>query len=114
MTPSQSSLPHHRLIAYRLAFDLATLVGGLRITDARLREQARKSASSCALNIAEGAGRRSRADKSRVYTIALGECCEAAAAVEIAGALRACPPNDVAAVVDLANRIAKILSRLIH
>ena len=113
MTPSQNSLPHHRLIAYRLAFELATLIGGLRISDARLREQARKSAASCALNVAEGAGRRSRADKSRVYSIAHGECCEAAAAVEIAGALRACSKTDVEVVLALASRVAKILSRLI-
>src|SRR5689334_6480887 len=71
-----SPLPHHRLVAYRVAFELATLVGKLRITDARLREQARESAASCALNIAEGAGRCSLADKKRVYAIALAECCE--------------------------------------
>jgi four helix bundle protein len=97
-----------------VAFELATLVGKLRITDARLREQARKSAASCALNIAEGAGRRSLADKRRVYAIALAECCEAAAAVEIAGALRACGGADVRAVIALANRVARLLNGLIH
>src|SRR5690606_10095925 len=69
-------------LAYRVAIEFATALGALRITDARLREQARKSTIGCVLNIAEGAGRRSRADKSRVYAIALGELCEAAAAVE--------------------------------
>jgi four helix bundle protein len=113
-TTSTSSLPHHRLVAYGVAFELATLIGGLRISDARLREQARKSAASCALNIAEGAGRRSRADKSRVYAIALAECCEAASAVEIAGALRACRASDVEAVIALASRVAQIVSRLIQ
>src|SRR5690606_34681094 len=60
-------------LAYRVAIEFATALGALRITDARLREQARKSTIGCVLNIAEGAGRRSRADKSRVYAIALGE-----------------------------------------
>jgi four helix bundle protein len=106
--PSSGTLPHHRLVAYQVAFELATLVGRLRITDARLREQARKSATSCALNIAEGAGRRSLADKRRVYAIALAECCEAAAAVEIAGALRACTIIDVQRVLALANRVGPL------
>lgn len=85
--------PHQRLIAYQVALEFATAVGALRITDARIREQARKSTISCVLNIAEGAGRRSRADKSRVYAIALGELCEAAAAIELAVALRAANVN---------------------
>ena len=80
----RSTLPHHKLIAYRVAIEFATALGELRITDARIREQARKSTIGCVLNIAEGAGRRSRADKSRVYAIALGELCEAAAAIELA------------------------------
>jgi four helix bundle protein len=95
-------------------FASPTLVGTLRISDARLREQARKSAASCALNIAEGAGRRSLADKRRVYAIALAECCEAAAAVKIAGALRACSTPDVQAVLALASRVARLLNGLIH
>lgn len=72
-TTTTTMFPHQRLIAYQVALEFATAVGALRITDARIREQARKSTISCVLNIAEGAGRRSRADKSRVYAIALGE-----------------------------------------
>ena len=59
--------------ARKFGFGDAEGLGALRITDARLREQARKSTIGCVLNIAEGAVRRSRADKSRVYAIALGE-----------------------------------------
>jgi hypothetical protein len=86
MSPNQPrpSLPHHKLVAYQLALQLVQLVARTRIGDARLREQARKSASSAALNTAEGAARQSRADKSRMYGIALAEACEACAAVEIA------------------------------
>ena len=67
-----TTLPHHQLIAYQLSIELLSLFRSLR-----------KSLVSCSLNLAEGAGRRSRADKSRVYAIALGELCEAAAALEI-------------------------------
>ncbi len=108
-----STLPHHRLIAYQVAIEFATALGALRITDARIREQARKSTIGCVLNIAEGAGRRSRADKSRVYAIALGELCEAAAAVELAIALRACNPSEAHTTLRPAVRVKDLLSRLI-
>ena len=55
-----------------------------------------------------------RADKSRAYAIALCECCEASAAIEIAGALGACSAADVHAVVALGTRAKNILSRLVR
>jgi len=117
---SSSSLPHHRLIAYQVALELVQLVGSIRIRDAQLRVQARKSAASAALNTpprpgpAEGAARQTVADKSRAYAIALAECCEACAAVEIAGALGSCSPAQVAAVVELGVRLKNMLSRLVR
>jgi four helix bundle protein len=120
---SSSSLPHHRLVAYQLALSLVKLVASVRIRDAQLRAQARnaqlraqarKSAASAALNTAEGAARQTAADKSRAYAIALAECCEACAAVEIAGALGVCAPADVAEVVALGVRLKNMLSRLIR
>jgi four helix bundle protein len=111
---TSASLPHHRLIAYRLALELVTLVASVRIRDAHLRAQARKSAASAALNTAEGAARQTAADKGRAYAIALAECCEACAAVEIAGALGACQPFQVAEVVALGVRLKNVLSRLVR
>ena len=112
--PEPSSLPHHKLIAYQLALELVRLIGTIRIRDSHLRQQARKSAASAALNAAEGAARQSLADKSRVYAIALAECCEACAAVEIAGALGACSAADVRAVLALGIRAKNVLSRLVR
>jgi four helix bundle protein len=112
--PPATTLPHHKLIAYALCLSLVNLVASVRIRDAQLRAQARKSAASAALNCAEGAARQTRADKSRAYAIALCECCEACAAVEIAGALGACAAADVQAVVALGTRAKNILSRLVH
>jgi len=108
------SLPHHRLEVYRLALDLVRLVASIRIGDAKCREEARKSAASAARNIAEGAGRWSAADKSRVYAIARGECVECIASVEIAGALGQCAIEDVARVTELGGRVSAMLSRLVH
>jgi four helix bundle protein len=107
-------LPHHKLIAYQLALDLTKLVARTRIANAHLRQQARKSAASAALNTAEGAARQTLADKSRAFAIARAECCECCAAVEIAGALGACSSAEVAAVVALGVRLKNILSRLVR
>ena len=112
--PPASQLPHHKLIAYQLALELVKLVARIRIADAQLRQQARKSAASSALNCAEGAARQTRADKGRAYAIALAECCEACAAVEIASALGACSVAEVSAVVALGVRLKNVLSRLVR
>ena len=111
--PPAKLLPHHKLIAYQLALELVKLVARTRIADAQLRMQARKSAASAALNSAEGAARQTRADKARAYAIALAECCEACAAVEIAGALGACSPGDVQGVVTLGVKLKNVLSGLV-
>src|SRR3974390_779226 len=60
--------------------ELVAAVRGARIRDAHLRDQAMRAAKSACLNCSEGAGRVSRADKARAFTIARGEACEAAAA----------------------------------
>jgi four helix bundle protein len=114
LKPPSTTLPHHKLFAYDLCLALVKLVAKIRIADAQLRAQARKSAASSALNCAEGAARQTRADKSRAYAIALCECCEACAAIEIAGALGACSAADVEAVVALGTRAKNILSRLVR
>ncbi|MES1176056.1 MAG: four helix bundle protein [Myxococcales bacterium] len=108
----RQTLPHHRLIAYGLALELVQLVARTRIGEAQLRAQARKSAVSAALNTAEGAARESRGDKSRLYAIALAECCECCAAVEIAGALGTCAPAHVQRVVALGTRLREMLKKL--
>jgi len=109
-----TKLPHHTLIAYELCLDLVRLIARTRIGDAQLRQQARKSAASAALNAAEGAARESAGDKRRCYGIASGEACEACAAVEIAGALGACAPSDVEAVLSLVRRIRRVFLPLVR
>jgi four helix bundle protein len=77
-------LPHHKLIAYGVAKEFLIAVMAAKIRDAKLRDEATRAAKAACLNCAEGAGRVTRADKARAFTIARGEVAEAAAAVEIA------------------------------
>ncbi len=107
------TLPHHKLDAYRVALELLRTVYGTAIRDAEQRQQARKSAKSAARNVAEAAGRWSRADKARVYAIARGEVCEACAAVEIAEAVGCAGAEDVAKVNALGKRLCDMLGRLV-
>ena len=66
-----------------------------------------------AANCAEGAGRVSRADKARAFTVARGECVEAAAAIEIAALLGDASAEDAHRVAVLADRVVAMLTRLI-
>ena len=79
-------LPHHKLIALGGAKELPFAVRDAHVRDAKLREEALRSAKSACLNCAEGAGRVTRADKARAFAIARAETVDAAAALEIAAA----------------------------
>jgi four helix bundle protein len=112
--PSSSPLPHHNLIAYRVAVELLVAVRDARVRDAGLREQALRAAKSACLNIAEGAGRASRADRARVFAIARGEASEACAALEIAEVLGAASEETVQRCVALGSRLVGLLTGLIR
>ncbi len=105
-----SRLPHHRLVAYQVAVELLSAVRAADIRDAKLRDQALRAAKSVCLNIAEGAGRPSRADRNRAFGIARGEAVEAVAAVEIAELAGDCAPGAAAACVPLADRVVALLT----
>ena len=108
------SLPHHRLIVFGFAREMLVAVRDAHIRDAKLRDEALRSAKGMCLNIAEGAGRVTRADKARAYTIARGEAVECAAALEIAELLGAACAEDAARVAGLANTVIAMLTRLIR
>jgi four helix bundle protein len=61
---------HHKLRAYGVAVRLLEAVRSAEVRDATLRDHAMRSAKSACLNAAEGAGRVSRWDKARAFTIA--------------------------------------------
>jgi len=109
-----SLLPHHRLLAYEKALQLLAAVRAAQIRDAKLKDEALRAAKGTCLNLAEGAGRVSRADKARLYAIARGECVEAVAATEIAAAAGDAVPQAAADVVALGNELYLMLGALIR
>jgi four helix bundle protein len=94
--------------------ELLVEVRDARLRDAGLREQALKAAKSACLNIAEGAGRVSRADKSRVFGIARGEAVEVCAAVELAGVLGAASDGTVRRCLEVGSRLVALLTGLMR
>ena len=106
-------LPQHKLIAYQVSLRLLEAVMRSRIVDSNLRNQALRAAKSACLNCAEGAGRVTPADKARVFTIARGEACEAAA-VEFAALAGEARAADAHAVAVLADRLVARLTGLIR
>jgi four helix bundle protein len=105
-------LPHHRLVAWSVATSLLAAVLDCRIRDAKLRDEAVRSAKSACLNVAEGAGRVTKADKGRSFAIARAETVEAAAAVEIAALCGDAPAGAAAEVARVADRLVGLLTGL--
>ena len=110
----QRRLPHHRLMAYEIALQLLDAVRAATIRDAYLRDHAMRSAKSACLNSAEGAGRVTRADKARAFTIARGEACEAAACVEVAARAGDAEEAALDRVVRLADQFVAMMTALIR
>ncbi len=111
---STSFLPHHELIAYGVARELLLAVRAASIRDAKLRDEALRSAKSACLNTAEGAGRVTRGEKARAFAVARAEACEAAAAVEISALCGDASEVSTAAVARLASRLVAMLTPLVR
>jgi four helix bundle protein len=105
-------LPHHRLVAYNVSLELLAVVRDAAIKDPKLRDQALRAAKSVCLNVAEAAGRRSPADKARVFSIARGEVLEVAAALEIAVLAGDAQAPAIVAASPLTDRLYALLTGL--
>ncbi len=79
-----------------------------------MRDEALRVSKCACCNIAEGAGRLTRADKTRAFTIARGEAIEAFAALEVAAITGDAAEEDVAQCRALTNRIYALLTGLIR
>jgi four helix bundle protein len=78
---------HERLDVYQLALDFLALaermIQALPKGRSHLADQLTRASISIVLNIAEGAGKFSRADKRRYYLVARGSATESAALLDI-------------------------------
>ena len=108
--------PQHRLEVYRVAVEMAAAAKRYTDTVPRghrgLADQAQRAATSTVLLIAEGANRRSPADKRNRYTLARGECGELAAAIELARAYGVGRQETGHEILVLAGRVNAMLLRL--
>jgi four helix bundle protein len=111
-TSNTSYLPHHKLVAYQVATQLLQAVLQADLRDRKLRDQAQRSAISVCCNIAEGAGRLSKGEKSRAFSIARGEVVEAVACMEIAAMTRQADAELAARCVALGGRLVALLTGL--
>jgi four helix bundle protein len=107
-------LPHEKLHAYQEARKLLECIREAEISDARLRDQALRAGTSVCLNIAEAVGRTGFADRARVFAIARGESCEAAAALDIALAAGRCLSGPATAGAGHARAVYALLTGLIR
>jgi four helix bundle protein len=72
----------------------------------------RRASLSIPLNIAEGAGQRSKAQKRRFYGIARGSAMECAAIFDVLCRRRLAPPSDCRRVRSLLIRVVQMLTKL--
>jgi four helix bundle protein len=100
-------------VAYHVAVELLLAVKGAQTRDAKLRDEALRGAKSAVLNIAEGPGRLTKADKNRAFTIARGEGLEAFAALETAGLVGDAQAEDVKRRLPIARRLYALLTGLL-
>ena len=105
-------LPHEKLRVFRIALEVIDIVREANIRDAVDRDQAKRSSKSVARNIIEAAGRRSPADKARVYAIARGEACETIATLEIAMRAGDCERIHYERALELTHALYAILTVL--
>jgi four helix bundle protein len=76
----EPQLDAERLDVFHVAVEFQAIAAGFAAkADAVLRDQLSRASVSIVLNVAEGAGRRSRRDKARFYSMARGSAAECGA-----------------------------------
>ena len=112
--PPFALLDAEKLDCYRLAVEFQALATRTipRRSQAVLRDQLDRASVSIVLNIAEGAGRVSPADKARFYAMARGSATECAAVMDLLWARGLLDPALRNRARALLVRIVQMLTRL--
>ena len=114
--PDMEHFDHERLDVYQAAIEFVSLadevVEGLPRGRAYLADQLQRAATSIALNVAEGAGEFSPAEKARFYRMAKRSATESAAVLDVCRRLRLVEPPRLASGRELLLRVVAMLVRL--
>ena len=105
-----------RLDVYQRAIEflvvVARIISELPGGNAALTDQLRRAALSVPVNVAEGVGRSSAADRRRHYAIARGSAMECAAILDACRVLQLSNPELLAQGRSLLLRVVQMLSKL--
>jgi four helix bundle protein len=109
-------LSFERLDVYRCSIEFLALIApvldALPRGNAVLADQLRRASLSIPLNIAEGAGKVTEADKARFYAIARGSAMESAAILDCCLALHLLDPEQVRVGKALLGRLVAMLTKM--
>jgi len=98
----------------QLVKEIATLIASLKNANSRLIDQLQRASLSIPLNIAEGAGRYSKADKKNFYIIARGSVFECVAIIDIIYEMGLLPEPQKADFYKKLEELSKMISGLIN
>jgi len=117
---ADTRFPHERLDAYGVAEQLVAWVARYRHKlhglPGEAGPQLERASVRALLNIAEAAGRQGPRDRARVFALARGETCEAAAALKVAvlyGAFSAAEAQPARALLVRQGQMLSRLSRIV-
>src|SRR5690349_13960369 len=103
--PNISLMRFQKLDCYVAAKELARLVHGAGIDHSVLRDQARRAAVSCFLQLAEGLPNEGPGMRRKYFTESNNSLHETVAAIDLALTLEAIPGDFAASIQDLAFRL---------
>jgi four helix bundle protein len=111
-------LDHEKLDVYRVSLDFAVWAYEIsrepKGSDRHARDQLLRASQSIPLNIAEGCGKISPADRARFFPIASGSARECAAVIDILLRCKVVGEDAAAAAKQLLVRIVSMLTRMIE
>ena len=111
-------LGHRKLDVYRVSRELVAWsyrrVRKLRGVDRAIRDQLVRASQSVTLNIAEGNGKRSEAERRRFFDIARASALECSAVLDILVACGISSEHDVSGADHLVVRLVSMLTKLMR
>ena len=107
---------HEKLSVYKVSLEfvvfVSALLDGMKGEHRHARDQLYRSSQSIPLNIAEGNGKRSPADRRRYFEIARGSAMESAASLDVLVCCGACTEAQIESGKTLLVRVVAMLSKM--